>query len=707
MNRRISFSVIALGISSIITQIIVLREFLGIAQGNELVLGIILGNWMLLTGVGCYLAKYAGKVKNRIRLLIFSQAVVALLPILYIYLIRMMRNVLFLPGEMIGAAGIFWFSFVLLMPYCIIAGGLLTIASGLYRTKNSQEQIGRIYFMDSIGDILGGLLFSFILVYLFNAFQIAFIIMAVNLVAAIILAASGRNRMTVYSLMLILMLAIAAFGSLDLNGASIKSLYPGQDIVFHKESLYGDLVVTQTKDQLNFFENSVPLFTTDNTMANEEVVHYAMAQTSYPTDVLLISGGVAGTPAEILKYNVHRIDYVELDPEIIKIGKEYTTNLDDPRINIINQDGRQYVKDTNRSYDAVIIDLPDPSSAQLNRFYTVEFFQELKRILKDKGIISLSLSSSENYQDPATRMLTSSIYRSIRQSFRNIIIIPGERSIFVASDRELDYGIADLIKEKRIKTEYVNEYYLVGRITEDRIIQAEKSANEKARLNKDFEPVAYYYQLQQWLEQDNFSLKLFLALFAVAIIAYLAFTRAVPFAVFTTGFAASSLEIVIIICFQILYGYAYQSIAIIITMFMLGLAVGSYFMNRMLGKMKKMDMVKLESGIALFSLILPFLLMTLAGIQNTLLNFLSARVFIPFITMVLAIIVGMEFPLAAKLHFKDVPKTAAALYLADFMGAFAGAILVSVLLIPLFGLVNVCFMVAGLNVLSAVILWRS
>ena len=55
-----------LGISSIITQIILIREFLSVFYGNELILGIILANWLLLTGLGAYLGKFSEKMQQRI-----------------------------------------------------------------------------------------------------------------------------------------------------------------------------------------------------------------------------------------------------------------------------------------------------------------------------------------------------------------------------------------------------------------------------------------------------------------------------------------------------------------------------------------------------------------------------------------------------------------------------------------------------------------
>ena len=110
-NKRQKFlfwSITALGISSIITQIIAIREFLTVFYGNELIFGIILANWLLLTGIGAYLGKYFEK--GKISWLIILQIIIGFLPFFHIFIIRNLRNLVFFPGELIGIVQIFFSS---------------------------------------------------------------------------------------------------------------------------------------------------------------------------------------------------------------------------------------------------------------------------------------------------------------------------------------------------------------------------------------------------------------------------------------------------------------------------------------------------------------------------------------------------------------------------------------------------------------------
>jgi len=73
------------------------------------------------------------------------------------------------------------------------------------------------------------------------------------------------------------------------------------------------------------------------------------------------------------------LDYIEINPALIEIGEMFTDNLImDEKIRIINRDARLFLSKTKKRYDVVLINLPNPSNVQLNRYYTLEFFEKLK-----------------------------------------------------------------------------------------------------------------------------------------------------------------------------------------------------------------------------------------------------------------------------------------------------------------------------------------
>ena len=173
--------ILALGLTAIITQIILLREFMSVFNGNELVIGVIMANWMLLTGTGSYLGRFSGKISGKPGFMYVSLMLVAVLPAITVFLLSLLRNVVFPFGSMISIIQITYSSFVLLMPFCLLSGFLFTFFCRTISGQYKANLIGRVYSLEAIGSIAGGLLFNFVLVYLLKTFQSLTILMFINL----------------------------------------------------------------------------------------------------------------------------------------------------------------------------------------------------------------------------------------------------------------------------------------------------------------------------------------------------------------------------------------------------------------------------------------------------------------------------------------------------------------------------------------------
>jgi len=221
--------------------------------------------------------------------------------------------------------------------------------------------------------------------------------MIINFGTAIFLYFAS-NRSASYILTGILYIAMAGFVLItDINKIAYNRLFPGQELIEQMDTPYNNLAISESEGQFNFYQNGTPLFSTGDMISNEENVHYAMLQHHNPKNVLLLSGGISGTIDEILKYNITSIDYVEADPGLIYLGNKYLKNLQkNKNVNIINQDARLFLKDYEKKYDVVLINLPDPSNTFLNRYYTIEFIEELKQRLTRSSVISINLSASGN-----------------------------------------------------------------------------------------------------------------------------------------------------------------------------------------------------------------------------------------------------------------------------------------------------------------------
>jgi SAM-dependent methyltransferase len=143
-----------------------------------------------------------------------------------------------------------------------------------------------------------------------------------------------------------------------------------------------------------------------------------------PEDVLIVGAGTGNDVAGALRQGAKRVDIVEIDPMLVELGKQLHPEkpYQDPRVAIYIDDARSFMKKTSKKYDLVVFGLLDShqifssmSNARLDSFvYTVESFQEVKRILKDKGILLVSFALGDTVS--VNRM-----YGIIQKSFDNVI----------------------------------------------------------------------------------------------------------------------------------------------------------------------------------------------------------------------------------------------------------------------------------------------
>ena len=123
-----------------------------------------------------------------------------------------------------------------------------------------------------------------------------------------------------------------------------------------------------------------------------------------------------------------------------------------------------------------------------------------------------------------------------------------------------------------------------------------ESVTEDVSVNSDFDPEAYYYYLLFWMSQFRTHFGGFLMILVILVI--LLFVRIaphpIPFAVFTTGFAGTALEVVLVLGFQIMYGYIYSWMGILISCFLVGLLLGAFYVNRALKDYSKKSLIILE-----------------------------------------------------------------------------------------------------------------
>ena len=156
------------GLLALLTQLVVFRELSVLFYGNELFLGTFLSSWLFWVGLGSLLVRRLLKKERPIEAY-FSYGFLAtslLFPSM-ILLIRASKSV-FAFGEFIGPVGTACYTFSAMSVLCFVIGGQFSLACAAASNKTNREVVlGRVYMYEALGAVIGGVIFTYILINLF------------------------------------------------------------------------------------------------------------------------------------------------------------------------------------------------------------------------------------------------------------------------------------------------------------------------------------------------------------------------------------------------------------------------------------------------------------------------------------------------------------------------------------------------------------
>jgi spermidine synthase len=754
----LKLSLFIMGLSGITAQIVLLRELLVSFLGNELTLGVVIANWLILVAVGSFIiGKSVERVERKLEVFVVFQMALSVAFPLTIFLCRIFKNILLVtPGEALGFAPIFYSSLLILFPVTLPYGALFTYGCKLYAQYDGEDasSVGQVYLFETVGSMIGGLLLTFFLIQYFNSFRIAFLISFLNSLMSIFLLwlKPGSSKAAFQKALMILSILLSflfAYGLLpqtssSIHQSSIRSQWRGLTVIHNENSIYGNITVTKRGEQYTFFADGVPSITTPvpDIASIEDFVHFPMLFHEKPESILILNGGAGGMIHEILKYPVTRLDYVELDPLLLKLVQEFPTpltqsELSDKRVKIHYMDGRLFAQRTQDRFDIIFIGLSAPQSLQTNRLFSSEFFSLTKEKMNPNSILALTLPGSLTYISPELRDLNGCILDTLKNVYRHVRVIPGDVNLYLASDFDfLDKispnEISKRFEERKIRASLITRSYIEYRLNERWLKWFWQSMEgRKIRINSDFHPLGVFFNLSYWNSlfspyltgifkwYEKYSLTLSIAkIILITILLATLFIRmprlsrhSITYSIFTTGLTGMVFSLAIIFAFQTLYGYLYHQIGLLIAIFMFGIASSSFFITKRFDRIKNDSLLflKTEIAIILFSILFPFVFLVPShNLENKVVySILYGAILI--MSFLSGMFIGFQFPLANKIYLSSRPEkgrlgqTAGLLYGADLFGGFFGGLSGGILLLPVVGLKETCFIMVMLKISSGLL----
>lgn len=757
-------ALIGMGAFAIIAQVLFIREFLVVFYGNELCLGMIFASWLVGIAFGAWVAsRIDTNSLNPLSIVVILLILMATILPPLIYLARITREIFgILPGEFIPFHFMFGASMILISPCSFLIGFIFPFACKAYVEpgRDSAAGIGWVYILEAVGSIIGGLVMTFYLILFLNPFQIIGISSLVILANGLALSLKLKSKQAETILGGLCLVLIIFYSYLFLSHSLGKideftvlkrwnAFSKGMKLIDSTDSRYQNIIVALEADQYNVYGNGQYFSSFPDEYYSATFAHLILTQHPNPQRVLLIGDGAGGILKEMLKHPILRLNFVELDPKLIKTIYQYLPPEDkealtDKRVRVHYSDGRRYLKENTGEHDMIILNIPDPSTAMLNRFYTVEFFREARERLKTDGILVTNVSSGVNYIGREVGDHTGSIYQTLLKVFPYILVTPGDVNYFFASstpgiitsDTRL---LASRYVQRDISTPFFSQYHFQMLLPPDRVrfIQDALNRMEPTPVNTDLKPIAYFYNLVLWAIFSGgreklsigflqrvagtrmwwFLLPLFIFLVIRVAYVYLKkekmnkhLTFNCLFAITTTGFAGLALEIVIIFSFQNIYGYVYQKIGLIVALFMVGLTLGGYGMNLLIQRgYRRWTQILMANELMIFAnaLVLPYIFKAFAETGSLGSPSLGSEYVLMILVALIGFLTGFEFPLVSKIISElgmGTGKVAGIIDGFDHFGACLGGFFTGSFLVPLFGTEGSCILIAALNLLSFIFL---
>jgi spermidine synthase len=711
---------VAIGVISILGQVVLLRELNVAFYGNELVYVLALGLWMLWTAAGAAVGRRAHVPSGqRVRLLLLAAAWILPLAVVLSRGLRILFGgvpgaYLPFPRQLAGIA-------LALLPVSLMMGLLFQWAAKRY--VGERRTLAAAYAIESVGALVGGVLATLFLRWGVQNLAAALVCAAIAVAAACHPWKRNRPGWLAPAVAVTVLALVPAFArNAGIDRALTAWNHP--QLLVTRDSPYGRITVTEAAGQFSVFENDALAFESEGTSA-EEFAHLAALQRAAPGSVLVLGGGVEGLVAELLRHRPDRIDYVELDRTLLDLltahlPEKIAESLEAAPTRVIVADPRRFLHG-GRDYDLILVGMPDPESGRTNRYYTREFFESCAERLTGDGVLALRLRGAENLWTPQQTRRAASIHRALRSVFPDVVVLPGTTNTILASRSTLPRDPSVLgrrLTERGVEGRLVIPAYVDYLYTNDRFFEISELLNAAdAPVNTDTRPVCYQFTQLIWLSKFFPALALLempeltvravaaRAPFWIALIAgagallWLRRRGAVRRALLAgvAGFAGMVLESALILDYQTASGVLFQDLGLLLTLFMGGLAAGAAAVDRWVGSghATRVMGVGLMIALAALSLLLSLTLRFGAG---------QGLVMASVMLFACGFLVAALFAYASLHERPDQRATISPLYASDLLGGCLGSLAAALLLIPAAGLAGSALWVAVVAALALLLI---
>ena len=289
--------------------------------------------------------------------------------------------------------------FLLLLPPAILSGASFPLAVRMVVEDASRASIGagRMAAINTLGGILGSLLIGFVGLPIFGIKFSLLFITGISLLTGFAawfwidktFSPLFRGGAVAGALLIWICIPFASRTQIPAD-----FLADGRQLVAFREGFDGDLAVIRRGEE--WIELEIDRWWQGSNLKNQQVVgaHIPMLLHPDPKSVLVVGAGTGQTPSRFLMYDINHLDCVDIEPTLFEFIRDHFDSewMDDERVNLISEDGLNYLNHSDAMYDVIAIEVGQIFRPGIAFFYTADFYHRSRQRLRPGGLLTQLVS---------------------------------------------------------------------------------------------------------------------------------------------------------------------------------------------------------------------------------------------------------------------------------------------------------------------------
>lgn len=359
----------------------------------------VIGTYLFAMGLGSWCSRYV--TRDELRLFIRVELLIAVLG-------GASAAALFVLFPLVEHFRVALYGLVLGIGFLV--GLEIPLLIRILRGFDFRETVSNVLTFDYVGALVASLLFPLLLMPHLGMIRTGFLfgILNAGVALAVLLALprASRFRGETVSAVIVLLALAAGFAASDRLQRWAEVASYGEPVIYAVSTKYQRIVLTRREDDLRLYLNGNLQFSSrDEYRYHEALVQPVLGRVAIPRNVLILGGGDGLAAREVLRHpEVEHLTLVDLDDEMTSLFSKTAMltalnkgALTDRRMTVINADGFRWAREVAAtragSFDAIIVDFPDPVDYSVGKLYTETFYRAVRRLMAPAGAMVVQSTS--------------------------------------------------------------------------------------------------------------------------------------------------------------------------------------------------------------------------------------------------------------------------------------------------------------------------